>query len=48
MVYWSSNSFTTIDLLLVLAGVILLIRVIFNKELSNKKEETKNNDNIEH
>ena len=42
MVYWSTNPFQTIDLLIVLAGLILLIRVLFNKKLSNKKEEITN------
>jgi len=41
IVFWSSNSFETIDLLLVMAGIILLIRILFNKQLSKKNEVIK-------
>jgi len=39
IIFWSANSFETIDLLLVLSGLILLVRMLFNKQLSKKKEK---------
>jgi hypothetical protein len=38
LVYWSNNTFQTIDMLLIMSGVILLVRVLFNKHLSGKRD----------
>jgi len=39
IIFWSSNSFQTIDLLIVLSAIILLIRILFYTQLTKKKSD---------
>jgi len=41
IIFWSSNSFQTIDLLIVLSAIILLIRIMFNNQLTKEKKTDK-------